>query len=540
MLLLRMLGPNKKGLIVKHPICALLTLLLIVISASGSVQDNPHGIHIEEVIFNRIRGDGQLQQPSYPYDTKEHVYSFSPELNRGFIFYDQTLLELDFTTSEWISTQFDSIPIPALRVGYSSFHNGLLIWDSGVGRVFQVDSSYTFTRIDHSFNQRAQYNHLQWIDQGTGSIYAFGGYGLFETKNHLLRFNLESGVWELVDLADWLDGPMFVNNGTAVFDDVNQLIYLITGSNSVTEWSEGVKPKTNAALWRFSIRTKSWDKLVHLENPPRYLVDDSDLFKSTHSRLPVVMLPNAHGDYVASPACFFHTEKVFIKCLDSIQNPLLYNFGLRHMVWSESNQAFYLVGVQSQVATNRFLVKVFKMTISDERAFMHWLELGEKSWYYRAVFWVMLGVLSIGLSLTGLFYRRKLRSVIDSIFVSEQVCIRIIKSDQGEYSLVGTTRTIDGILEMEQKLLSMLVDAYQVPDMYLKSDDIDMSLLPDHPSQDYIRRLRNLTLERLEGLFKSAAGNESSTYILRRPTHSDKRKNEYRLNERYIRLYSEQ
>ncbi len=532
-----MLGSNTKGLTVKYRICAFLTLLLIVFSQSGSTQDNPYGIHIEALIFNRIPSDGQLDNPSYPKDTKEFAFTYSPELNRGFIFYDQTLLELDFTARAWISTQFDSLPVQALRVGYSSFHNGLLIWDSGVGRVFQLDSTYTFTRIDNTFNQRAQHSHLQWIDQETGSVYAFGGYGLFENKNHLLRFNLESGIWNLVELADWLDGPLYVIMGTAVYDEVNQLIYLITNPNSVAEWISGVKPKTDAALWRFSIRTKSWDKLLHLESPPTYWVDNSDLLKSTHPRLPVMMLPNTHGDYVASPACFFHTVKNFIKCLDSTQSELFYNFGLIHMFWSERNQAFYLIGLQTQIATKRYVVKIIKMTISDESAFMQWLEKDEKPWYNGTVFWVMLGVLSIGLLLIGLFYRRKIKSVINSTIASEHDSIIIVKSEQGEYSLEGPTRTIDSILETEQKLLSMLVDAYQVPDVYVKSDDIDLVLLPDHPSQDYIRRLRNLTLERLEGLFKSA-GNESSTYILRRSTHSDKRKNEYRLNERFVKIGS--
>jgi hypothetical protein len=520
---------------VKYRIYALLTLLLIVFSASGSTQDNPYGIHIEELIFNRIPSDGQLHNPSFPYDTKERAFTYSPELNRGFFFYDQTLLELDFTTSQWTSTQFDSLPIQPLRLGYSSFHNSLLIWDSGVGRVFQLDSTKTFTRIDQTFSQRSQYNHVQWIEQETGSVYAFGGYGLFETKNHLLRFSQARGIWELVELADWLAGPSHVILGTGVYDDANQLIYLITNSISLTEGNTGVGTQAGAALWRFSIRTKSWDKLLHLENPPTYWVDNSDLIRTKHSRLPVVMLPNTHGSYVVTPACFFHTVKNFIKCLDSTQSEMFYNFGLIHMFWSERNQAYYLIGVETQTATKRYVFKIIKMTISDERAFMHWLEKDEKPWYNRAGLWVMLGVIFFGLLLIGLFYRRKLQSVIDSTFALEQDSIIIVKSEQGGYSLEGPTRTIDSILETEQKLLSMLVDAYQVPDVYVKSDDIDLVLLPDHPSQDYIRRLRNLTLERLEGLFKSA-GNESSTYILRRSTHSDKRKNEYRLNERFIKI----
>jgi hypothetical protein len=146
-----------------------------------------------------------------------------------------------------------------------------------------------------------------------------------------------------------------------------------------------------------------------------------------------------------------------------------------------------------------------------------------------------IGVLSVGLLVFGFYYRRRTNSMTDLSVTSTEHIITLVKSENGEFLLVGQNRTIDGIPEIEQKLLSKLVEVYRSPDSYLKSDEIDMILLPDHPSQDYIRRLRNLTLERLEGLFRSA-GDQSVDYILRRPTLVDKRKNEYRLNDIYVRL----
>jgi LPXTG-motif cell wall-anchored protein len=92
---------------------------------------------------------------------------------------------------------------------------------------------------------------------------------------------------------------------------------------------------------------------------------------------------------------------------------------------------------------------------------------------------------------------------------------------------------------MDIKLLTLLLKhACDAEIRYTTSDEIDEALIPTHPSPDYIRRMRNLTLARLENLFLEASGivpgETASMFILRRNTASDRRKFEYRLNDELV------
>jgi hypothetical protein len=508
------------------------TILFIVSSSTLAAQDNQNFVHFEEIILKRIPEGDSDQLISYPYSTKHFSFSNSPELNHVYLLHDQTLVEINLNSREWTSTQFDSIPTEQSRLGYSSYHKSLLFWDFGVGRVYQLDSTYTFNRIDNSFNHRSQYFHLPWIDQETGSIYAMGGYGLFDFKNHLVRFNVVTGTWEMVEIVNQLDGPGLLMAVTGIFDNANQLIYVISYDFSFEESNTGTKFEDFAALWRYSVSSRVWDKIYRFNSPNIKWVQDgySDMLKTKHTRLPMIMFTQ-----YGSTACFYHTESNVLRCLENMQINEFYIHNLHGMFWSESDNAYYFVGAQLQTANESFFVKIIKMTITDEQAFMNWLEGDVGPWYAVTRLWMTIGVLSVGLLVFGFYYRRRTNSMTDLSVTSTEHIITLVKSENGEFLLVGQNRTIDGIPEIEQKLLSKLVEVYRSPDSYLKSDEIDMILLPDHPSQDYIRRLRNLTLERLEGLFRSA-GDQSVDYILRRPTLVDKRKNEYRLNDIYVRL----
>lgn len=518
-------------------VCAMWTILFIVSSSTVSAQGNENFLRFEEVSLNRVPEQVSVQLISYPYTSVHYSFSYSPELNQVFFLYDSTFVEIDLNTRQWKSTVFDSIPTEQSRFGYSSYHNSLLFWDGGVGRVFQLDSTYTFNRIDNSFNHKSQYLHLPWIDQETGSIYALGGYGLFESKNHLVRFNVLSGTWELVEIVNQLDVPGILIGGTGIFDNANQLIYVITTDFSFEELHTGSELDGSATLWRYSISSRMWDKIYRFNSPSINWVQGgySDMFKTQHTRLPVIMFNQAGSGMFFSPACFYHLERNMLRCLENMQMKEFYIFTLHNMFWSESDQAFYFVGSQSQAANEVNFVKIIKMTITDEQAFMRWLETEESPWYKTNGLWLTIFILILGFVVFGVFTRLNQFGTPGEASAICNACVTIVQTDSGTYSLLGQNRTIDGFPEIEQKLLFMLVKSYHSPEAYLKSDEIDETLLPDHPSQDYIRRLRNLTLEKLEGLFQSA-GDKSVDYILRRPTLADKRKNEYRLNDEYVKI----
>jgi len=517
----------------------LISLMILFSAAVESVlaQQDYSFLTFEEVYLTSPIMEGAAP----PLATRINAYSseitYSPELNRVFLLDNETLFEIDLSTRQWYTTELGPIPTVESRLGYSAYHNSLLFWDGGVGRVFQLDSTGSFNRLDNSFNHRSQYGHLAWLEPGTGAIYALGGYGLFEDKTHLVRLNTTSGTWELVDPIDPLRIPGILNGRTGVYDYTNQVVYVITNALTVEEHNTGKGNPNLAAIWKYSIATRTWDRLHLYDTPVTSGIHNSRdlLIYTKHPRLPIFIFPIHPNNVTGYPICTFHTENHYLHCfektpLNQLNNPRIISF-----FWSERDQAYYYIGLQVQSAAQRNLVQIIKMTITDEQAFMQWLERGEQPWYRASGLWITVGVLFIGLVLFGVYYHRRFNGVSDSPVVCQDHIITIIHTENGAFSLVGQGSTFDGIPDIEQKMLAMLVDTCQYPDTYLKSDDIDMALLPDHPSQDYIRRLRNLTLERLEGLLQSV-GDPSVNYILRRSSLADKRKNEYRLNDNYVRI----
>jgi len=91
---------------------------------------------------------------------------------------------------------------------------------------------------------------------------------------------------------------------------------------------------------------------------------------------------------------------------------------------------------------------------------------------------------------------------------------------------------------LENRILNLMIDDFlSDPNCYTETDDMDEFLIPNHPSPDYIRRVRNITLERIAELLGLAAGKSTpDRFILRRKSANDKRKFEYRLNARLIRI----
>jgi hypothetical protein len=93
-------------------------------------------------------------------------------------------------------------------------------------------------------------------------------------------------------------------------------------------------------------------------------------------------------------------------------------------------------------------------------------------------------------------------------------------------------RRTEVLNSQENTMLGLLFSDYLAdPLRYTSNEDIDSALLPGHPSPDYVRRARNLTLSRLlELLARAADQSVDEDFILQRKSNSDKRKTEFRLN----------
>lgn len=114
-------------------------------------------------------------------------------------------------------------PSGVARVELNVEENALLAWDSGAGRVFRLDfQSKGLERIDTSRSHETMHGHAALVAEGE-MIYAIGGYGYWEFRNFLIRFDPSDGEWELVgteggeDIPRSRDGLLYELNGDFIY-----------------------------------------------------------------------------------------------------------------------------------------------------------------------------------------------------------------------------------------------------------------------------------------------------------------------------------
>lgn len=127
-----------------------------------------------------------------------------------------------------LSTNLFEVPTGANFVTHPNGEK-LRFWDAGVGRVFD----YTFSdsklkRIDNSHNHMNQFLHASHLDS-TGTIYALGGYGYWQKKNILIRYEQEFGEWSEVIAENRDMVPESVRG--YLIDETNRFYYLVNSDN---------------------------------------------------------------------------------------------------------------------------------------------------------------------------------------------------------------------------------------------------------------------------------------------------------------------
>lgn len=135
--------------------------------------------------------------------------------------------------------------------------NGYLMHNSG-GIIYRFDG-VKFTRIDDSFEFNTQYQSFPFLYKG--SIYNFGGYGLFTFKNIFTYFNESKKETELVKINTPLrDNP----------DGRKKMIAQLVGDNFFMGGGYGYNSRKENPYnesdffndyWNFNFKTKEWTKL---------------------------------------------------------------------------------------------------------------------------------------------------------------------------------------------------------------------------------------------------------------------------------------
>lgn len=117
------------------------------------------------------------------YITNGEVWSFHPD-------------SLKWT--RWPDVYIEDIEV---QMGYDTAHDRFLFWNGGVGKVFTwTPGDSVVVRIDKSFHHRTQFGHSWFIHPETGEIYAFGGYGFWQSRGYTARFDMKALEWLVMPL----------------------------------------------------------------------------------------------------------------------------------------------------------------------------------------------------------------------------------------------------------------------------------------------------------------------------------------------------
>lgn len=149
-----------------------------------------------------------------------------------------------------------------------------LLLEKGGGKVFQY-SCDSITRIDHSFSFKTRYGSLNFVYKN--ELYSFGGYGIFQFNNSIIRFYRPKGTWELFFPNSNINAPTprrFMLGGV---NDKKLYVGLGT-SQEFDPKSNKVSDRTMKDFWVFDFESEKWSKLLTPENVKKAISNDFRFF----------------------------------------------------------------------------------------------------------------------------------------------------------------------------------------------------------------------------------------------------------------------
>ena len=225
--------------------------------------------------------------------------------------------------SEVIALTGDEIPstlVIDIRRNRVSDEPELYLWDSGIGRVFTVDTKTGIvTRVDKSFDHRNMYYHASYVSE-QNEIHAMGGYGFWRYKNFLITYYPESNEW----LEESQTNNEIVYEGIygSLFRTETAFFYYVKDAYSAEQ-----------GMFRMDLQSRRWERYTlfdelldrksgsgfegfpKLRQTSTYQIDQEKgamLFYFRESRLPKIIKMNSKENSLYEvDLLLFNVDKVF-------------------------------------------------------------------------------------------------------------------------------------------------------------------------------------------------------------------------------------
>ena len=129
--------------------------------------------------------------------------------------------------TQWPAVRFEHTE---LDCSFDKANNQFLFWSTGVGEVYTWSPGQTMLqRVDQAYHYRTQFGHAGFVHPATGDIYAFGGYGFWQSKGHTVRYDRQTRDWHLLRLDPTRPYPSPRSLAMRTFDEDRNEFHIFGG-----------------------------------------------------------------------------------------------------------------------------------------------------------------------------------------------------------------------------------------------------------------------------------------------------------------------
>ena len=225
-------------------------------------------------------------------------------------------------------------------------------------------------RIDRSFPHRNQYGG--YFFSYKNNLYLIGGYGFWQTKSIITKFNFNNGDWEIINTTGQL--PKGLDKGTYFISDDNLYVFDFLSRNTNNQ-----KEQTEDNLYVLNLKNFSWKKLGvindiikpvnQVKGLKRFFNVDGKILIS-YSENPEFFLVDLKTNIIQNfrdDALFYKSGRAIVKgnaLVGAIKNPItglitVESFDLNNVLSNKLDKELYLYRGSKEFFTYIFLSFTF-------------------------------------------------------------------------------------------------------------------------------------------------------------------------------------
>ena len=352
----------------------------------------------------------------------------------------------------------------------------------GGGLLYLFDNG-SIKRVDRSFPHRNQYG--AYFFSYKDNLYLVGGYGYWQTKSIITKFNFNSGDWEIVNTMG--QSPEGIDQGTFFIKNENLYVF-----DFLTRNPNNQKEKRNDNLYVLNLESFVWKKLG-VTNP---IIRPNNKFKGAKRFF------NFDGkllfNYADQPE--FYLADFDKNIIESFEDEILFYKSGGHSIVKKNK----LIGAVQNNLTGNITIESFNIPsiISGGNSIDLYFYRDTEE-FYRYIFFALSFLLFLIIVLM-IYYKRVAQSYL---------------LDEKTISISGLSIDIN---EKERKILQLFIKKRSV-----SNSEIMVLFLEKDKTKDFAVKKKNKTLvglnEKLNSVFKVE-------FINKKKSISDSRQLTYFLN----------